>query len=65
MYFQGDPLIWLCPIVNAIPRRDAIESLIATLDMDAALPMDMLAWRFDITLRGRRQTPFENRQEGL
>jgi protocatechuate 3,4-dioxygenase beta subunit len=65
MYFEGDPLIWMCPIVNAIPRRDAVESLIAKLDMDAALPMDMLAWRFDLTLRGRQQTPFENRTEGL
>jgi len=25
----------------------------------------MLAWRFDITLRGRQQTYFENRPEGL
>jgi len=65
MYFEGDPLIWLCPIVNAIPRKDAVESLIAKLDMDAALPMDMLAWRFDLTLRGREQTTFENRTEGL
>jgi protocatechuate 3,4-dioxygenase beta subunit len=65
MYFEGDPLIWLCPIVNAIPRRDAVESLIAKLDMDAAVSMDMLAWRFDLTLRGRDQTPFENRTEGL
>jgi protocatechuate 3,4-dioxygenase beta subunit len=39
--------------------------LIARLDPEAALPMDMLAWRFDITLRGRAQTPFENRAEGL
>jgi protocatechuate 3,4-dioxygenase beta subunit len=65
MYFAGDPLIWLCPIVNAIPCREAVESLIATLDMAAALPMDMLAWRFDLTLRGRKQTPFENQSEGF
>ena len=65
MYFEGDPLIPLCPIVNAIPRADAIDTLIARLDMDAALPMDMLAWRFDLTLRGRAQTYFENRPEGL
>lgn len=65
MYFEGDPLIWLCPIVNAIPRREAVESLIARLDMDAAVSMDMLAWRFDMTLRGREQTLFENRPEGL
>lgn len=65
MYFEGDPLIWLCPIVNAIPRRDAVESLIAKLDMNAAVSMDMLAWRFDLTLRGCDQTFFENRTEGL
>jgi protocatechuate 3,4-dioxygenase beta subunit len=65
MYFEGDPLIPLCPIVNAIPRPEAVDALIARLDPQAALPMDMLAWRFDITLRGRAQTPFENRPEGL
>ena len=65
MYFEGDPLIELCPIVQAIPRRDAVETLVARLDMDAAQPMDMLAWRFDLVLRGRSQTFFENRKEGL
>ena len=65
MYFEGDPLIPLCPIVNAIPHREAVETLIARLDPDAALPMDMLAWRFDLTLRGPAQTLFENRLEGL
>ncbi|WP_102109322.1 protocatechuate 3,4-dioxygenase subunit beta [Oceaniglobus roseus] len=65
MYFEGDPLIWRCPIVGAIPSREAIESLIAPLDMARTLPMDARAYRFDITLRGRRQTMFENRREGL
>ena len=65
MYFEGDPLIWKCPIVTSIPCREAIEALIATLDMEATLPMDMIAYRFDITLRGREQTLFENRPEGL
>lgn len=65
MYFEGDPLIWECPIVTAIPRREAIETLIARLDLDATLPMDSIAYRFDITLRGREQTYFENRIEGL
>jgi len=32
--------------------------------MNANLPMDMLAYKFDIVLRGRRSTLFENRQEG-
>lgn len=65
MYFEGDPLIELCPIVQAIPSRAAVDTLVARLDMDAAEPMDRLAWRFDLVLRGREQTFFENRSEGL
>ena len=64
MYFEGDPHIPLCPILNAIPDRQAVESLIAPLDMNATLPMDARAYRFDIVLRGQRSTPFENRLEG-
>ena len=65
MYFEGDPLIWRCPIVGAIPDRAAIEQLIAPLDMDRTIPMDARAYRFDIVLRGRRASWFENRPEGL
>ncbi|MEP2639394.1 protocatechuate 3,4-dioxygenase subunit beta [Roseobacter sp.] len=64
MYFEGDPLIWRCPIVTAIPDRAAIERLIAPLDMQATVPMDARAYRFDITLRGRHAHYFENRPEG-
>jgi protocatechuate 3,4-dioxygenase beta subunit len=64
MYFEGDPLIWKCPIVDAIPSRDAIEQLIAPLDMDNTVPMDARAYKFDIVLRGRRSTHFETRPEG-
>jgi protocatechuate 3,4-dioxygenase, beta subunit len=65
MYFDGDPMIWLCPIVRTVPTRAAVERLIASLDMEATVPMDARAYRFDIVLRGRRQTMFENRPEGL
>lgn len=65
MYFEGDPLIPLCPIVQSVPDAAGVTALTATLDMDAAVPMDSLAYRFDIVLRGRRQTPFENRPEGM
>jgi len=65
MYFEGDPLIWRCPIVGAIADKSAVERLIAPLDMENTAPMDALAYRFDITLRGRQQTLFENRMEGL
>lgn len=64
MYFEGDPLIWICPIVNTIPDRKAVESLIAPLDMSNTIPMDARAYKFDIVLRGRRSTMFENRMEG-
>jgi protocatechuate 3,4-dioxygenase beta subunit len=63
MYFEGDPMIWKCPIVNTIPSREAIEQLIAALDWEHTIPMDARAYRFDIVLRGRRATFFENRRE--
>ncbi|PTX54166.1 protocatechuate 3,4-dioxygenase beta subunit [Litoreibacter ponti] len=64
MYFEGDPHIPLCPIVQTIPDPDAVESLVAKLDMEHTVPMDIRAYRFDIVLRGRGSTPFENRPEG-
>jgi protocatechuate 3,4-dioxygenase beta subunit len=64
MYFEGDPLVKTCPIVNTVPDPTAIDRLIAPLDLNAALPADMLAYKFDIVLRGARSTLFENRLEG-
>jgi protocatechuate 3,4-dioxygenase beta subunit len=64
MYFEGDPMIWQCPIVRTIPDRAAIERLVAALDMEGTIPMDARAYKFDIVLRGRRSSPFENRLEG-
>lgn len=64
LYFEGDPLILLCPIAQAIPDPDAIDALTAKLDMNATIPLDTIAYRFDIVLRGRRSTLFENRLEG-
>jgi protocatechuate 3,4-dioxygenase beta subunit len=64
MYFEGDPLIRHDPMIQGIPDKDAIEQLIAPLDMNAGIPLDSLAYKFDIVLRGRRSTLFENRLEG-
>jgi len=64
MYFEGDPMIWQCPIVKTIPDKAGIEQLVAALDRNATIPMDSLAYKFDIVLRGRRSTMFENRMEG-
>jgi len=65
MYFEGDPLIPLCPIAGTLPSQAARDQMVAPLDMGAAAPMDSLAYKFDIVLRGRRQTFFENRPEGM
>ena len=65
LYFEGDPLIPLCPIVNTIADPRAIQQLVAKLDMGEMRPFDCLVYRFDIVLRGRQQTFFENRREGM
>jgi len=64
MYFEGDPMIALDPIANTIEDKDALDRLIAPLDMNNTIPMDARAYKFDIVLRGRRSTMFENRPEG-
>jgi len=65
MYFQGDPLIDLCPIANTIKDHGQLDRLVAPLDMAGSRPMDYLAYQYDIVLRGRRQTMFENKPEGM
>ena len=64
MYFEGDPLIPRCPIVNTLPDPRAVSQLTARLDMQATVPFDSIAYRFDIVLRGRRASYFETRPEG-
>ncbi|MTJ04860.1 MAG: protocatechuate 3,4-dioxygenase subunit beta [Sediminimonas qiaohouensis] len=65
MYFEGDPLIARCPIAATIKDRGQLDRLVAPLDMSHARPLDFLAYKFDIVLRGRRQTMFENKPEGM
>ncbi|MEO1066161.1 MAG: protocatechuate 3,4-dioxygenase subunit beta [Pseudomonadota bacterium] len=65
MYFEGDPLIALCPIVNAVSDPGAVDHLVAKLDLEASTPMDAMAYHFDIVLRGRHATPFENHSRGV
>jgi protocatechuate 3,4-dioxygenase beta subunit len=64
MYFEGDPMIPICPIVRTLADPEAAKALTAKLDMQATTPMDSRAYKFDIVLRGRRSTFFENRREG-
>lgn len=57
-------MIWQCPIVRTINDPAAINGLTAALDREATIPMDARAYKFDIVLRGRRSSLFENRLEG-
>ena len=64
MYFEGDPHIAICPIVQSIQDERAVDQLVACLDMANAIPLDLLAYRFDLILRGSGSTLFENKLEG-
>jgi protocatechuate 3,4-dioxygenase beta subunit len=64
MYFEGDPLIRHDSILATIPDPAARERLVAQLDLGASVPLHTLAYRWDIVLRGRRSTLFENKLQG-
>lgn len=60
MYFAGDPLLALDPVLQAVPDAAARERLVARFDLDTTRPEWALGWRFDIVLRGRDATPMED-----
>ena len=64
MYFEGDPLIRSDAMLCGIADPAARQRLVAPLDLNAAIPLDSLAYRFDIVLRGTRSTLFENKLHG-
>jgi protocatechuate 3,4-dioxygenase beta subunit len=64
MYFEGDPHIHICPIVQSINDARAGDQLTARLDMANSVPMDLRSFRFDLVLRGPGSTMFENKLEG-
>ena len=59
MYFPNDPLLPLDPILQSIPDKDAQQRLVSNFDLSLTEPEWALGYRFDIVLRGRRSTPFE------
>ncbi len=61
MYFPGDPLLPYDPIFNGIRDEAARQRLIAQFNWDTTVPDQSLGFRFDIVLRGRLETPMENR----
>lgn len=60
MYFEGDPLIPQCPIVQTISSEAQVRALIAVPDRGNDLELDSRCYRFDIVLRGQRRTWFED-----
>ena len=59
MYFAGEPLNALDPILNAVPDAGARERLVATLAPPVAEPADALVYEHQIVLRGRHSTPVQ------
>jgi protocatechuate 3,4-dioxygenase, beta subunit len=60
MYFPGDPLMPLDPVLQSIPDEDARQRLVSQFDLSLTEPEWALGYRFDIVLRGRCATPFED-----
>ena len=59
MYFPGDPLLPYDPIYNSVPDEKARARMVAEFSLDDTQPEWALGYRFDIVLRGRRQSVFE------
>ncbi len=59
MYFPDDPLFFQDPIFNAVPDAAARARMISRYDHEVTTDHWALGFRFDIILRGREQTPFE------
>ena len=61
MYFPNDPLFAWDPMYQSIPDERARQRLVSRFDLDLTEPEWALGYRFDIVLRGRESTPFEER----
>jgi protocatechuate 3,4-dioxygenase beta subunit len=59
MYFPGDPLHELDPILGSVPDPAARSRLVARFDIATTEPEWALGYVWDIVLRGRSATPME------
>ena len=59
MYFPGDPLQALDPILQGIPDEAGRARLISVFDWETTIPEQALGYKFDLVLRGRDATPME------
>ena len=58
MYFAGDPLLALDPILHSIADSAARDRLVSRFSLEETVGDEMLGHVFDIVLRGRDATPF-------
>jgi protocatechuate 3,4-dioxygenase beta subunit len=62
MYFDGDSLFSQDPIFNSVPGPAARERLVARFELGLTEPEWALGYLWDIVLRGREATGFEERE---
>ena len=63
MFFPGDPLFFQDPIFNSVPEA-ARDRLISRFDLGLTVPEWALGYTWDIVLRGRGATVFEQPDGG-
>jgi protocatechuate 3,4-dioxygenase, beta subunit len=63
MYFPGDPLFAHDPIFNSVPDERARQRMVSAFDLSETLPEWALAYQWDIVLRGRDATMFEDHED--
>jgi protocatechuate 3,4-dioxygenase beta subunit len=64
MYFPGDPLFAQDPIYNSVPDPKARQRMVARFDLEVTQPDWALGYVWDIVLRGRGATAFEQQEPG-
>ena len=62
MYFPADPLLEYDPMFMCVEDEKARKRLISAFDWQNTIPEYALAYQFDIVLRGRDETPMENKR---
>jgi protocatechuate 3,4-dioxygenase beta subunit len=63
MYFPDDPLFSQDPIFNSIPDEKARQRMISRFNLERTVPEWALAFDFDIVVRGREQSVFEDEED--
>ncbi|MFD5699676.1 protocatechuate 3,4-dioxygenase subunit beta [Streptomyces lasiicapitis] len=60
MYFPGDPLLALDPVLHSVTDEAARARLVAAYDHDLSVPEWSLGYRWDVVLDGPSATLFED-----